>query len=116
MTFKEPEEADVCIEAINGRFFAGRQITAETWDGRTRYEVKETDEEREKRLKQWEDYLSGEGNSETNKGDTGEKAAKSNSDDRKTDSKPAARDTQEDSRKSGKEPDESGASGGPSSS
>lgn len=57
VTFKEPEEADACIATMNGRWFAQRQLVAETWDGRTRFKVFETEEELEERLKKWDDYL-----------------------------------------------------------
>lgn len=60
VTFKEPEEADACISRMNGRWFAQRQLAAETWDGRTRYKIYETEEELEERLKKWDDYLDGE--------------------------------------------------------
>jgi len=35
--FKTPEEADRCIEVLHGRWFASKKITAETWDGVTKY-------------------------------------------------------------------------------
>lgn len=35
--FRTPEEADLCIEKLHGRWFAGQKITAETWDGNTKY-------------------------------------------------------------------------------
>ena len=54
---KDPEEADVCIAALHMRWFAGRRILAENWDGKTKYEVEESEAEKEKRLKQWEEYL-----------------------------------------------------------
>lgn len=57
VTFREPEEADDCITALNGRWFAQKRITAETWDGKTKYEVIESEEERQKRLNKWTDYL-----------------------------------------------------------
>lgn len=57
VTFREPEEADDCITALNGRWFAQKRITAETWDGKTKYEVIESEEERQKRLSKWTDYL-----------------------------------------------------------
>lgn len=57
VTFREPEEADECITALNGRWFAQKRITAETWDGKTKYEVIESEEERQKRLNKWTDYL-----------------------------------------------------------
>ena len=45
---------------MNGRWFAGRRITAERWDGVTSYKVEETDKQREQRLGEWDRYLSGE--------------------------------------------------------
>lgn len=59
ITYKEPEEADQCITVFNGRWFAKRKLTAETWDGKTKYEIQETAEEREARLKKWQNYLEG---------------------------------------------------------
>ena len=47
-------------QVMNGRWFAGRRITAERWDGVTSYKVEETDQQREQRLGEWERYLSGE--------------------------------------------------------
>lgn len=57
VTFADPEMADECINLMNGRWFAARQLTAETWDGKTKYKVIETEEERQKRLKSWEQFL-----------------------------------------------------------
>lgn len=57
VTFAEPEMADECINLMNGRWFAARQLTAETWDGKTKYKVVETDAEREQRLKKWDKFL-----------------------------------------------------------
>ncbi|XP_059833666.1 HIV Tat-specific factor 1 [Hypanus sabinus] len=59
VAFKEPEQADECKLALNGRWFGGRQITAETWDGVTDYQIEETVKEREYRLKTWETFLEG---------------------------------------------------------
>lgn len=39
VSFREPEEADYCIQTLDGRWFGGRQITAEAWDGTTDYQV-----------------------------------------------------------------------------
>lgn len=40
VAFKEPEQADACILSFNGRWFGGRQLTAELWDGTTDYQVR----------------------------------------------------------------------------
>lgn len=55
--FKEFESADKCIENLNGRWYAARQLAAERWDGRTKYAIKETEEERKLRDKKWQEYL-----------------------------------------------------------
>ncbi|KAG8144649.1 hypothetical protein E2320_013119 [Naja naja] len=55
--FEESEEADVCKQALNGRWFGGRQLSVETWDGVTDYQVEETSREREERLKGWQEFL-----------------------------------------------------------
>ncbi|KAF6715791.1 HIV Tat-specific factor 1 [Oryzias melastigma] len=59
VAFKEPEQADACILSFNGRWFGGRQLTAELWDGTTDYQVEETTREREERLKGWSTFLEG---------------------------------------------------------
>ncbi|XP_077165097.1 17S U2 SnRNP complex component HTATSF1 [Paroedura picta] len=57
VSFKEMEEADVCKQALHGRWFGGRQLCVETWDGVTDYQIEETAREREERLKGWETFL-----------------------------------------------------------
>lgn len=37
INFKDPEEADACVQLFNNRWFNQRKITAETWDGKTKY-------------------------------------------------------------------------------
>ncbi|KAL1131475.1 hypothetical protein AAG570_011092 [Ranatra chinensis] len=37
ITFKEVEAADACIQLLHNRWFGQRQITAEAWDGKTKY-------------------------------------------------------------------------------
>lgn len=39
VAFKEPEEADACIQSFNGRWFGGRQLSVQLWDGKTDYQV-----------------------------------------------------------------------------
>ncbi|XP_040907042.1 HIV Tat-specific factor 1 [Toxotes jaculatrix] len=57
VAFKEPEQADACIQSFNGRWFGGRQLSALLWDGTTDYQVEETTREREERLKGWSAFL-----------------------------------------------------------
>lgn len=68
ITMKEPEMADAVIQLINGRWFGKRQITAEIWDGRTKYRIAETDSEISKRIGKWDEFLEGkEGEGEAKK-------------------------------------------------
>nr|XP_029526086.1 HIV Tat-specific factor 1 isoform X1 [Oncorhynchus nerka] len=59
VAFKEPEDADVCQMALDGRWFGGKKLSAQLWDGSTDYQVEETAREREERLKGWAAYLEG---------------------------------------------------------
>ncbi|XP_031595008.2 HIV Tat-specific factor 1 [Oreochromis aureus] len=59
VAFKEPDQADACILSFNGRWFGGRQLSAQLWDGTTDYQVEETTREREERLKGWSQFLEG---------------------------------------------------------
>lgn len=57
VAFKEPEEADMCQTVLDGRWFGGRKLSAQLWDGVTDYQVDETSREREERLKGWSTFL-----------------------------------------------------------
>ena len=57
MAFAEFEAADMCVQAMNGRFYGGRQLEVEAWDGIINFQVEETDQEREQRLEKWEKFL-----------------------------------------------------------
>ncbi|XP_054014756.1 HIV Tat-specific factor 1 homolog [Hylaeus anthracinus] len=57
VTFREPAEAQACIQLLNGRWFSQRKISAEIWDGKTKYKVLETDAEIEARIAKWDKYL-----------------------------------------------------------
>ncbi|XP_026753158.2 HIV Tat-specific factor 1 [Galleria mellonella] len=59
ITMKEPAEADAVVQLINGRWFGKRQITAEIWDGRTKYRIAETDADISKRIDKWDKFLEG---------------------------------------------------------
>ncbi|XP_030065744.1 17S U2 SnRNP complex component HTATSF1 [Microcaecilia unicolor] len=69
VSFKEPDECDRCIQALHGRWFGGRQLHAETWNGVTDYQVEETSREREERLKGWETFLDPENKPQTTAAD-----------------------------------------------
>ncbi|CAH0400408.1 unnamed protein product [Chilo suppressalis] len=57
ITMKEPEQADAVVQLINGRWFGKRQITAEIWDGRTKYRIAETDADINQRIEKWDKFL-----------------------------------------------------------
>ncbi|KYM94283.1 HIV Tat-specific factor 1 [Cyphomyrmex costatus] len=57
VTFREPAEAQACVQLLNGRWFSQRKISAEIWDGKTKYKITETDAEIEARIKKWDKYL-----------------------------------------------------------
>ncbi|XP_055619646.1 HIV Tat-specific factor 1 homolog [Toxorhynchites rutilus septentrionalis] len=57
ITMSDPEEADLVVKLLHGRFFGKRKLTAEIWDGRTKYRIAETDADVNKRLDSWEKYL-----------------------------------------------------------
>lgn len=57
VSFKEAEEADLCIQTLHGRWFGGRKLSAETWDGRSKFFVIENEEEASERLRDWEKFI-----------------------------------------------------------
>lgn len=67
ITMKEPEQADAVVALINGRWFGKRQITAEIWDGRTKYRIAETDADLSKRVDKWDKFLEGKDDQSTQK-------------------------------------------------
>lgn len=54
-----PAEADTVIEMFNGRLYKGRVVSAETWDGQTKYKIQENEAETSDRLAQWDQFLEG---------------------------------------------------------
>ncbi|XP_060084348.1 HIV Tat-specific factor 1-like [Ylistrum balloti] len=68
--FKTAEEADGCINALHHRWFSKRRVMAQQWDGRTKFEIEESEAEREERLSKWEKFL--ESDDKKPKGDTKE--------------------------------------------
>lgn len=60
--FAEPSGAAKCVQVMHGRWFDGRHISAEKWDGVTDFSVKaqETEEEQQARLERYAAELEGE--------------------------------------------------------
>lgn len=53
ITFANSDHAEKCVKALNNMYYAQRVVQAELWDGKSKYRIKETDEEAEKRLAKW---------------------------------------------------------------
>ena len=79
--FRSPEEADLAISMMNGRMFNQRVMKAETWNGKEKFKVEETEEEEQERLSNWDKFLNEEEEEEENtevaKNATAEKATAS---------------------------------------
>jgi HIV Tat-specific factor 1 len=60
VTMSDPEEADLVVQLMNARFFGQRRLMATTWDGKTKYKIDETEDEKKARLDKWNDYLKSE--------------------------------------------------------
>ncbi|XP_021344788.1 uncharacterized protein LOC110444753, partial [Mizuhopecten yessoensis] len=88
--FKAADSADGCIAALHQRWFSKRRVIAQQWDGRTKYELEESEAERNERLSKWEKFL--ESDNTKSQGESECVVTKSQSDDAvdksaKTDSK-----------------------------
>nr|XP_017010584.2 LOW QUALITY PROTEIN: HIV Tat-specific factor 1 [Drosophila takahashii] len=57
INMSSPEEADQVIQMMQGRYFGQRQLSAESWDGKTKYKIDESATEASERLSKWDDFL-----------------------------------------------------------
>lgn len=55
--FATMEACVKCVQMMNGRWYDGRRLEAEFYDGVTDYRYKETERDREERDKRWEQWL-----------------------------------------------------------
>lgn len=55
--FEKSKGAIRCIERMNGRFFAGRQLSCFYYDGFTNYDIPETEEDRKLRIAKFGEWL-----------------------------------------------------------
>jgi HIV Tat-specific factor 1 len=62
--FQEPEDAEACIKKMDGRWFDKRQIHAEWYDGVSNYKVAEKEDDIQKRLDDFGDWLENQSSSE----------------------------------------------------
>uniref|UniRef100_A0A0N5AA01 17S U2 SnRNP complex component HTATSF1 n=1 Tax=Syphacia muris TaxID=451379 RepID=A0A0N5AA01_9BILA len=61
VTFENVEHSDSAVKSLNGRVVDGRVINVSIWDGKTKYKVDETEEQKRARIAQWQSHI-GEGN------------------------------------------------------
>ncbi|KAK6731707.1 hypothetical protein RB195_007896 [Necator americanus] len=64
VTFETTDESDMAVKMLNGRIVDGRRLEVCLWDGKTKYKVQETEEERKRRLAAWENYIKGDSDDE----------------------------------------------------
>lgn len=55
--FKDSISATKCIEVMDGRFFGGMKVECDYWDGVTNYKKMDTEEDEQKRLSEFGDWL-----------------------------------------------------------
>ena len=55
--FKDHEAAERCVQLMDKRYFAQRQLSCTFYDGYTNYKIEETEQEKQNRIKEWEDYI-----------------------------------------------------------
>ncbi|CAH1113373.1 unnamed protein product [Psylliodes chrysocephalus] len=77
INMSSPEEAEQVVKVLNGRWFMKRQLTAEIYDGKTKFKIAETDSEISQRLGNWDKFLE-EGEDDSKKDKTDISESKSN--------------------------------------
>lgn len=53
----DPEEADLVVQMMDRRYFGKRMLSAAIWDGKTKFKLKETEDETKERLSKWDEFL-----------------------------------------------------------
>uniref|UniRef100_A0A914YGY8 17S U2 SnRNP complex component HTATSF1 n=1 Tax=Panagrolaimus superbus TaxID=310955 RepID=A0A914YGY8_9BILA len=57
ISYSTVEEADYCIKLLNRGIMRQREIEASNWDGKTKYNVKESAEDQKRRDQEWKTFL-----------------------------------------------------------
>uniref|UniRef100_A0A915B0R2 17S U2 SnRNP complex component HTATSF1 n=1 Tax=Parascaris univalens TaxID=6257 RepID=A0A915B0R2_PARUN len=57
VTFDNVEHSDLAVRSMNGLVVGGRKIEVSTWDGKTKYAIAETPEQREQRIALWQKFI-----------------------------------------------------------
>ncbi|VDN56646.1 unnamed protein product [Dracunculus medinensis] len=60
VTFTNVEHSDAAVSSLNGRVIDGRKIEVNLWDGKTKYAVAETEEQKAERIAHWRQFISDE--------------------------------------------------------
>lgn len=53
----DPDEADLVVQMMHRRYFGKRMLSAELWDGKTKFKRQETEDESSQRLSKWDEFL-----------------------------------------------------------
>lgn len=61
VAFENVEHSDSAVKSLNGRVVNGRVISVSLWDGKTKYFIKETEEQKQARLAEWSKHLEEDG-------------------------------------------------------
>ncbi|WKX91209.1 hypothetical protein Q1695_009775 [Nippostrongylus brasiliensis] len=65
VSFETTDCSDMASEIVlNGRIVDGRRLEVALWDGKTRYKMEESEEDRKRRLEAWQNYIKGENDSD----------------------------------------------------
>uniref|UniRef100_A0A914PMI2 RRM domain-containing protein n=1 Tax=Panagrolaimus davidi TaxID=227884 RepID=A0A914PMI2_9BILA len=57
VSYNTVEEADYCVQLLNRGIMRHRKIEASNWDGKTKYKVKESEEDQKRRDQEWKNFL-----------------------------------------------------------
>ncbi|KIH51228.1 hypothetical protein ANCDUO_18687, partial [Ancylostoma duodenale] len=64
VTFETTDESDMAVKMLNGRIVDGRRLEVSLWDGKTKYKVQESEEDRQRRLAAWQNFIKGDSDEE----------------------------------------------------
>ncbi|RCN32357.1 hypothetical protein ANCCAN_21835 [Ancylostoma caninum] len=64
VTFETTDESDMAVKMLNGRIVDGRRLEVSLWDGKTKYKVQESEEDRQRRLAAWQNFIKGDSDDE----------------------------------------------------
>lgn len=68
VTFETTLCSDMAVKMLNGRIVDGRRLEVALWDGKTKYKIDESEEDRKRRLAAWENYIQGDDEEDNHNG------------------------------------------------